>query len=51
MSMALWEHALLGQMLMTNEVEAEMGKSDYTVRGGFAGRTIPPARRDPCCSH
>ncbi len=50
-STALWEHALLGQMLMTNEVDSSMGKSDYTVRGGFAGRTITPARPDPCCSH
>ena len=50
-STALWKHALLGEMVMTNEVETSMGKSDYTERGASGGRIITPARGDPCCSH
>ena len=44
-STALWKHALLGEMVMTNEVETSMGKSDYTERGASGGRIITPARR------
>ena len=39
------------EMVMTNEVETSMGKSDYTERGASGGRIITPAHRDPCCSH